>query len=491
MSEPSNNSNEVWTAQQLRSLFQKSADVLVVSHKFNDDINSEVILTYAVGLSDSPQIGKVILPALENIYEHHGFAEIEKSNISYSLPLIPAGQPSGEQIAEFVFQGDLLVLFPVNHALFRLDISNRPQRTPAESSTEISVKGPRDGFVEDISVNIALIRKRIRSNSLCYETMNLGRRTKTKIGLLYVDDIIDPNLVLELKKRLNKIDVDGIYSISQLEERLADYKYSLFPQIDFTGRTDYAVTGLLNGRFIIVIDGNPMVLIGPSSFSLLLKSPEDVHFNYIFVSMVRVIRAISFLLCILLPSLWVSLTSFHQDQIPFLLMASISLARFGLPLSPQLELFLLLLLLEIFREAGTRLPNPLGQTLTVAGGLVIGDASIRAGLVSPSVVVVGAITAISGATLVNQSISAAASVLRFLLFFIASILGMYGLLVGVILLIAYMSKLRSFGLPYLSPFSPPKFKEMTMALFRLPWNKINMRTGTLNPIDPDHQGEDT
>jgi spore germination protein KA len=481
-----------WNKQTIKALFPYSADVQIQGYRFEEGSTVEVTLIYSGGLCDSSQIGKVILPELENLYHQNKLCDLQLDHIYVPLPLqaVDAGA-SPEQLSEWIFQGDVLLLFSPTSDLFRMDIARRPERTPEESSTEISINGPRDGFVEDIAVNVALVRKRIRSHSLCYETFTLGRRTRTKVGLLYIQDIISPEVLNEVKKRLNKIDIDGLQSINQIEEKIADTNYSLLPLFDYTGRPDMAVSNLLSGRFTIIVDGNPMVLMGPGTLMLLLKSPEDIYFSFAYISFARLIRGLSLFLSIILPGAWTALTSFHPDQIPFRLMATIAAARIGLPFSGQIELFILLVMLEIFREAGLRLPSSIGQTLTVVGGLVIGDAAIRAGLGSPSVVVVGAIVAVTGSTLVNQSLSGAVSVLRFALFFISAVFGMYGLIIGFVLFIGYMSSLRSFGVPYLSPLSPPVFKEMLKAVFRLPWSQYKERPRELHTIDSDRQGEDS
>ncbi|WP_028548438.1 spore germination protein [Paenibacillus sp. UNC451MF] len=481
----------LWNLQKLKKLFVNSSDVQLQEHRFAEIESSEILLIYAEGLCDSKQIGKDILPDLKKVYDSSGFGQYNSEQYFGTLPLIPLPDDSSEDfIVESVFQGDLLLFFPQTNSLFKMNICNLPGRTPQESSTEISIKGPKDGFTEEIVTNIALIRKRIRSNSLCYETTIIGRRTRTKVGLLFIDDIISPQVLGEIRKRLKKVDIDGLYSIGQLEELLGDVKYSLFPLIDFTGRPDYAVAALLAGRFVLIVDGNPFALIAPAGFSLILKSPEDIHFNFQYVSFARLIRLASFWLSGFLPGFWVSIAAFHQDQIPFRLMATIAVARLGLPFTAQIEMLLLLLLLEIFREAGVRLPSSIGQTLTVVGGLIIGDASIRAGLVSPSVVVVGAITAVSGVTLVNQTLSTVLSVIRLSVFIICSILGLYGLILSIILLVFYMSKLQSFGVPYLSPLSPPIPKDILKSFLRGPWSKMRSRPRVLNTMDSDHQGED-
>lgn len=482
---------EGWDKQKLKALILHSADVQFQEYRFDEGRSAEVILIYNGGLCDASQIAKVVLPELESLSQRQRLSELQMDHLFIPLPLtVIEATASQEQLFEYINQGDLLLLFTQTNLLLKMCIARIPDRTPEESSTEISIIGPRDGFVEDIVVNVALIRKRIRSHSLCYETFTLGRRTRTKVGLLYFSDIISPDVLNEVRKRINKIDVDGLQSINQLEQKIADKPYTMLPLFDYTGRPDKAVTNLLNGRFVILVDGNPMVLIGPATFLLLLKSPEDIYFSFQYISFARLIRGISFLFSVLLPGVWVALTSFHPDQIPYRLMATIATARIGLPFSGQIEMFILLMLLEIFREAGLRLPSNIGQTLTVVGGLIIGDASIRAGFVSPSVIVVGAIVSVTGATLVSQNLGGAVSILRFVFFFISAVFGMFGLIVSFVLFIGYMSRLSSFGVPYMSPLSPPVFKEMARAVIRLPWRLYRKRPEDLNTVDSDKQRED-
>ncbi|GBG11066.1 spore germination protein [Paenibacillus agaridevorans] len=478
-----------WTEESLRELFRGSDDVLFQTCRFGDKTEVEVVLAYAEGLARTSDIGDYILPELDRMYRE-GMDGDPFKKLSGVLPLVQTDQ-SPDELAEVLFQGDLLLLFVATGEVGFIAIADKPTRTPFESSTEISVKGPRDGFVEDITVNIALIRKRLRSPSFQVEHMLLGARSKTRIALLYFRDILNPTILTEMKDRLKRIDVDAIFSISQLEEYLSDSKFKLLPVVDFTGRPDYVMSSLLSGRIVIVVDGLPMVLIAPAGISLILKSPEDAHFNYTYVSFARIIRGISLFLSIFLPAIWVGLMSFHPDQIPYRIMATISVTRLGIPLSSHMEMFLLLMLLEIFREAGIRLPSAIGQTLTSIGGLIIGDAAIRAGLVSPSVVVVGAITAVSGVTLVNQTLSTQVSLMRFFFFLLSALLGLFGVILGMVLLLGYMASLKPFGVPYLTPLSPLNFKQLVVSFLRVPWSKMKKRPMALETIDSDNQGGDS
>lgn len=482
--------SEIWNEESLRALFEGSSDVKIQACHFGEQESVEVVIAFAEGLSHSADIGKFILPELNRLFKEQGSFKDPIVRLSNVLSITEFTEATEDALSEAIFQGDLLLIFTEDNKVAFVSIADKPTRQPYESSTEISVKGPRDGFVEDITVNIALIRKRLRSPSLHVDNLTIGRRTKTRIGILYFYDIINPKILEDLHARLEKIDIDGLISISQLEELLSDFKFKLLPIMDFTGRPDYAVQSLLSGRVVLIIDGLPMVLIAPAGLSLILKSPEDAHFNYAYVSFSRIIRGISLFLSIFLPAIWVALVSFHQDQIPFQMMATISVTRLGLPLSSHMEMFLLLMLLEIFREAGVRLPNAIGQTLTSIGGLIIGDAAIRAGLVSPSVVVVGAITAVSGVTLVNQTLSTQVSILRLFFFTLSAILGMYGVILGMVLLIGYMGTIKSFGVSYLAPLSPLSVRELLISFLRLPWDKINKRPTALQTKDPDKKKED-
>ncbi|QHW29541.1 spore germination protein [Paenibacillus rhizovicinus] len=477
--------NDAWTLNRFTEYYGESSDVMIVPCRFDDDGTASAMLIYVVGLCDSDLIHKVVLPVLNRQgYPHSDLTPNER--LISELSLVPLQGPvTVDVLDEYIFKGDLLLYFMEDERFCSMGISNRPQRTPDESNTEISIKGPKDGFIEDLHTNVALIRKRIRSHSLHVQEFTLGRRTKTKLALLYFADILNPKILEDVRNRLKAIDTDGIYSINQLEEALTGSRLKLLPLLDYTGRPDYCVNSLLSGRFLIIVDGNPLVLIGPAGLSLLLKSPEDIHFNYMYVSFARMIRVFSLFLSIFLPGIWVALMAFHQDQIPFRIMATISVSRLGLPFSSQIEMFILLMLLEIFREAGVRLPTAIGQTLTSIGGLIIGDAAIRAGLVSPSVVVIGAITAVSSVTLVNQSLSSIVSILRLFFYILSCYLGMYGVILGIVLFIGYMSSQKSFGVNYLAPLSPLRFRDVAASFLRIPFFMMKKRPGSLNPRDED------
>src|SRR5690606_18514342 len=237
-------------------------------------------------------------------------------------------------------------------------------------------------FTEEIDTNIALIRKRIKTAQLYSESFKLGTISNTDVSLLYLQNKANPDILEEVRKRLTEFNSENVSSSGQLEQWLSDSTFSLFPLFDYTTRPDFAIQSMIRGRFCLIVSGSPTVLIGPINLFELLKSPEDVHFPYYFVLFGRLIRIIGLVISIFLPGFWVSLSSVNIDQLPFALLATVVVSREGLPLPIGIEAIFILALFELIREAGIRMPTVVGQTVSIVGGIIIGDAAIRAGLAS-------------------------------------------------------------------------------------------------------------
>lgn len=475
------------------AFFNRCADVKHHVYTLNakDDLSS-VLFVYCEGLSDNQHmLHEVVLPHLRRFYETYGFTEVDllKTASQLQLELLPDDDWQ-RKASQDVFEGKLLMHIPALRIICSVDIAKLPTRKPEESNIEVSIRGARDGFVEELAINVALIRKRLKSASLAYETIVIGERSQTSIGLMYVYDIADPKVIQDVKQRLQSITIDGIFSTTQLEEIISPTK-ALFPLMAYTGRPDFAVNCLMNGRFVLLVDGTPAALIAPASLTLLIKTPEDIHYAALSATFGQTLRLLGLFVSLMLPAFWVSLLAYHQDQIPFYLLATLTTNRLGIPLSVSLEMFLALIFLEILREAGVRLPSAVGSTLTVVGGLILGDAAIRAGILSPGIVVIGAITQVFGATLSNQALSGTVSILRFVLFILSALFGLYGFFLAIFVLLVHLSTLQSFGVPYLAPLSPPFFKDLPHALLRLPWTWKKQRPAMLNTIDDTSQGDET
>lgn len=479
---------------KLKEWFGACNDVIVECCYFGTPpVTVQGIMVYCSGMTETKIINDIILPDLKEVYRKNNFIRkediIRESEVQWSSLDALTKSYDRDIIAARVFEGHLLLCLPSLQSLFSIDIAKFPSREPSGSESEIAIRGPKDGFVELVTINVALIRKRLRSPKLACEYYVIGSRTMTKIALMYVEDIADLKLIRRIQRRLNHLDIEALGSTNQMEELITSSKSGFFPVTSYTSRPDFAVDCLLNGRFIILVDGNPTVIIAPINLFLLLKSPEDAHFSSLGVNVGRLLRMIGLVLTIFLPGFYIALTAFHLDQVPFALLATISIGRAGLPMESSLEMFFIMSLMELFREAGVRLPTTIGQTLTVVGGLIIGDAAIRAGLVSPLMIVITAITIVAGSTLVNQVLTSSIILLRFASFLMASVMGMYGFILSIILFLVYITSLNSFGVPYLAPLAPLKLKQALLTLFKVPYMQQKRRPSYLKTQQPVKKGK--
>jgi spore germination protein KA len=459
--------------QTIRGWYASCPDVQIYPYT-SDQTKLSCLLLYCDGLCNSDIISELVLPEL-HLLTHAALKFNVKHHSLGRIMLTQLEKPWSEQeCSRHIFNGQLLIFFPKEEVLLQYDIQKKPSRNPEDSNMENSTLGPRDGFIEELSVNIALIRKRLRTNQFQFEEFIVGNHSQTRVALLYMDVISDRSYLKEARKRISSIDMDSLIGIDQLIGFISDSRYSLFPLLTYTGRPDFAVDCLLHDRFVIIIDGNPAVLIAPVNLFLLLKGPEDIFVSYGVATLGRLARLISVFLTICLPGFWVAVINFDQEQLPFPLLATIAVSRLGLPLSATLEMGLSLFFLELFREAGSRLPKSIGQPITVVGGLIIGEAAIRSGLISPSMVVISALTVVTASTLTDVNLAGNATITRMFVFALSASVGLFGFMISVIFLMWYMSNLRSFGVPYLAPISPISWMDAWRALLRLPSTITNM-----------------
>lgn len=450
-------------------LFDSSADIKNMTLPLSNAEYS-VQLLYCQGLCDASKVVQDIIPELKGIPED--IFQSDQMNLQQKVPFHMKALPEKgreEAMKDTVLSGDLLLIFKPTYQVYSVTVADPPIRQPEEPNTEVSTRGPRDGFIEDAYTNLALIRRRLKTEMLAVEAFTIGSETSTEVFLLYHKEEIQKKVLDEIRSRLAHVRTKGLISNTQLEEALMGF--SFFPLMSYTGRPDYAVNALLHGKFVLVMNGSPTVVFAPVTFNLLLNTSEDAHYVNVFVAFTRLLRISGVLLSLFLPGFWTAVTTYHQDQIPFTLLATIVNSRQGVPLPVPLEAVVSLLLFEIFREAGMRLPSSFGQTLSVVGGLIIGQAAISAGIAAPGTIVVTAISVVSTFTLVNQSLVTVVSLLRLAILLISGFLGLFGTLTSLMALVLFLVNLRSFGTPYLAPLSPPQFKEWFKVLFRMPWGK--------------------
>lgn len=395
-------------------------------------------------------------------------------------------QKMDEVVADILAGGVILVVEGLNQA-FVIDIRQHMQRSITEPENEVLVRGPREGFVEDLRSNLVLIRRHIKSPNLIFDNMKIGRITATDVSVSHIKGLASPDLVNEVKQRLQHIDIDGVLESGYLEELIEDSPYSPFPQILHTERPDRVAAALLEGRVAILTDGSPFVLIVPAEMNSFITSPEDYYERYYLGTLIIWIRLLSFAISLVLPSLYIAITTFHSEMIPTRLLISITSYRQGLPFPTLMEALMMELTFEILREAGVRLPRSIGQAVSIVGALVIGQSAVQAGIVSPLMVIIVAFTGIASFTFSSYALGIAIRILRFPLMILAGFLGLFGVMIGIIMISVHLASLRSLGIPYLSPVAPLHLRDFKDVFLRVPWWKMDERPTEVSRINRRRQ----
>lgn len=477
--------NVKWDEADLKGWFEGSKDVIIEKQQIGKGMHPIFFLiVYCQSLIDTNELRRTIFPHLHEVLENgfKGDAKELEQNVVFPLTVL-APDLSQENIAQKIFEGELIFFLPKFKLAYSIKLAKFPARSVEQPSTEVTLKGGRDGFVEELQTNLGLIRKRLKTCSLNYDEFVIGTRSKTRVAVLYIKDVISQDVLAQVQSRLKEINVDGVVSSTQIEDLITDRTYSIFPLLEYTGRPDYAVNCLLNGRFIILVEGSPTASIGPVTLPFFVNNAEDQYSTSPFASFARILRIFSILVSLFLPGFWISLAAFHPDQIPYTLLATLSLSRSGVPLPAALEGFVMLFLFELLREAGLRVPSTVGQTLSVVGGLIIGQAAISAGFASPGIVVMMAISVVSTFTLVNQSLTGAISILRYFVYILSSFLGVVGLIFAVFIIIIHLVNLRSFGIPFMTPYSPLVPSSVVRATLRVRFKNMLKRPKEIHTND--------
>lgn len=367
-----------------------------------------------------------------------------------------------------LLEGKCLLLNEGDKHFYSFDLKKTHDRSIEEPMNEKVVRGDHEGFIENINTNINLIRNRIKNKELVVQYYTIGNETRTKLALVYHNKIVNKEILSEVGRRINSIDSDTVIHPGFTEEFIEDNAFSLFPQMLNTERVDRAVANIMEGRIALFSDGAPDALILPINFFAFFQSPDEYNSRWITGSFFRLLRMLSLFIAVALPSFYISVISFHSEIIPTQLVLTIKSSVEEIPYPPLIEALLVELTIELIREAGIRLPSPIGQTIGIVGGLVIGDAIVRAGLVSNVMIIVVALTAISSFVVPSYEMSNTIRLLRFPAMLFAAALGFYGMVIYFALVLIHLCKLESFGTPYLSPLSPLRLQDLKDSFYRAP-----------------------
>ncbi|NLP43959.1 MAG: spore germination protein [Peptococcaceae bacterium] len=354
--------------------------------------------------------------------------------------------------------------------------------------TEIVVKGPQEAFSENLRTNITLLRRIIRNRDLVTEFFEIGEKSSTVCAIVYLQGLVNPLVVREVKRRLENIKIDFVVSAGMLEELIEDNPYSLFPTILNTERPDRTAASIMEGRVAIILDGTPIVLIVPVTLNALMHSSEDAALKWHNTTALRMVRFCAFAIAILLPGFYLALTTYHHEMIPTELLIAIAKAKENVPFPTIIEVLLMELGFELIREAGIRIPGIVGNTLGIIGALILGEAAVSANIVSPVLIIIVALTGLSNFALPNYSLAFGVRILRFCFIFAGAVLGFFGLALAAVLLTLMLVNLKSFGVPFMSIVAP-RTKRGKDIVLRWPLWMQEKRPDFLNPLDSQRQPE--
>ena len=489
-----NSNNQEIGTEILKQKLSGSQDIIFNNIIVNKNKNMNITVIFVDGMVDPKIVDDDVLKPLvqEDILE-------KTKNEKELIELIMLGtayhcqRKLRNKLVDCIgdlLRGSVVLVFDHSKEAVTFELKGFEKRSITEPTNENVLKGSKESFIEVLRVNTSLIRRRIQTSDLKIHQLTIGKRTHTAISVVYIEKLANQKIVDEVKKRLEKINIDSIITAGQIESLIMDNKWSFFPQLLYTERVDKFCANILEGRVGILIDGLPVTYIVPVDISSFLQAPEDYSLNYVQSSFFRLMRFANVFASLTLPAFYVSITTFHQEMIPTNLAVSIIQNKEGVPFPTFIEVMLMLLAFEVLLEAGLRLPTTIGQSVSIIGALVVGDAAITAKLLSPGVVIVIAVAGITGFVVPSQDMANTIRICRLFLVLCSTMGGLFGVSIGLILIIYHLCTLEIFGVPYLSPFVSNDGKEMfNDTLIRIPWFKTKKRPRNISPVDSKRQGD--
>ncbi|KON67161.1 spore gernimation protein KA [Peribacillus butanolivorans] len=461
--------------QHVKQQLGNSSDIVIREIQIGKEPNVKACIFYTDGLVDTNSIQNFILESLMlDIHPDQEQMISYQQNVLQVLKGRILAVGDIQDVTEFsslftsLLSGDVILLLDGYAQGFTIGMRGGKDRGVMESTTETVVRGPKEGFTESLRTNTSLIRRKIKTPQLWLESKKIGKLTKTDVAIMYIDGIVNDKVVEEVHTRLDRIDIDGILESGYIEELIQDETHTPFPTMYYSERPDVIAAELLEGKVAILVDGTPIVLVVPALFVSFIHSAEDYYQRADIATLIRLLRFFTIFIALLGPSLYIAITTFHQEMLPTRLLISLASQREGVPFPAFFEALMMEVAFEILREASLRMPKAIGQAISIVGTLVIGSAAVEAGIVSAAMVIVVAITAISSFVLPSFTISMSIRMLRFPMMALAASFGLFGIIVGVIALVLHLCSLRSYGVPYMSPFAPFIGEDMKDTLIRVP-----------------------
>lgn len=463
------------TENKLKDLFKDANDFVIKKITMSEDIN--LMIVYIDGIISNEILDLDILKPL--MIDSKNIKTINNKSLINILKerLISVGDIDTTdnfiKSIDSILVGNVVIFINGFDVSLTVNSKGWESRGVAEPETEAVVRGPREGFTESLRTNTSLMRRKIKTHNLKFETIKLGKYSKTDVCICYIKDLVNEEVLKEVRKRIKRINIDAILESGYIEAFIEDEPYSIFPTVGNSEKPDVVAGKLLEGRVAIFCDGTPFALTVPFLLIESIHASEDYYSRTYFASLVRFARVIALFLTTLLPSFYVALISFHADVIPFKLLLNITSSREGLPFSAFSEALFMSLSFELLREAGIRMPRPIGQAVSIVGALILGEAAVKAGIASNLMIMVTALTAIS--SFLIPPMGGSVPILRILFLFPANILGFLGVFISIFMLLIHLCSIESFKISYLSPFTPIDINGLKDSVIRLPLYVLTKR----------------
>lgn len=487
----------------LKKILGSSADIIYREFFFGSKLQFNAAVIFLEGMTEKATINDTIIkPFMYDSRLYNLDGEVKPHNIKIiKNSMLSVGNVKQVSAISELIDGCLsgYAVFLIDGCREALVINSKGWETRGveEPKTEAVVRGPREGFSENIGTNMALLRRKIKNPNLTFEIMKIGTQTRTSIYIVYLKGVVNPKLIKEIKHRLSRINTDAILESGYIEQFIEDSPFSIFPTVGNSEKPDTTAAKLLEGRAAILVDGTPFVLTVPMLFIEGFQSAEDYYSRTFFSSLLRILRFTAFFISVMSPATYVMLSTFHQELIPTTLLFTIASGREGVPFPAIMEAGLMIITFEILREAGVRLPRPVGQAVSIVGALVIGEAAVSAGLVGGIMVIVVALTAVS--SFVVPVYTDVVAILRMAFLILSGILGIFGVGIGILVVLVHISSLRSFGTPYLAPIAPLNTADLKdtfvrthlWSMFTRPrtigWNNLKRQNPVAKPKPPSNE----
>ena len=452
-----------------------SEDILVF--EFDSAEGKKFACIYADGIADKNAIGELIIKPLNRAKKDAAADEVKRMLAS---PDVKDGKDLADAVKN-VSDGNAVLYIDGEEDFFVIGVKSPPGRAVAEPPTQVTVKGPREGFTEDIKVNLGLVRKRLKSEKLIVKTLNVGKQSQTAVAICYIDGICKEGLPERVEQEIMKNETDVIPDSSYIAGFMSERPHSLFKRNSTCEKPDIFCAKLSEGRVGVISDGSPIALTVPYMLTEDFQSAEDYYAVSYRATILRVIRLAAVLIGILLPAIYVCAQLFKIQMIPPLLLFKIASSVAGIPLSPSVEIFLTLFVLEVLNEASIRMPKYVGLALSVVGALVLGDTAVKAGIISTPAVIIIAFSAICLYTV--PDLVETSTTLRLVFLIIAGSVGTFGMVLGIAFLICYLVTEQDYGVPLLAPYAPVIGKDMRDALYKANFSQLKTRPKVLGSRD--------